>query len=116
VPLIESGKVDSPETKALLEEYLDPMVASGIDYLVLGCTHYPYLLPVLKTVLPAHVKIIDSGQAVARQTKAILVKNDLLTSSKKNGTYRFITNAKVEILEYFLEDFRGTLEVTYQDF
>lgn len=116
VPLIESGKVDSPETKALLEEYLNPMVASGIDYLVLGCTHYPYLLPVLKTVLPAHIKIIDSGQAVARQTKAILVKNDLLTSSKENGTYRFITNAKVEILEYFLRDFKGTLELTYQDF
>ncbi len=116
VPLIESGKVDSPETKALLEEYLNPMVTSGIDYLVLGCTHYPYLLPVLRELLPNHVKIIDSGEAVARQTKAVLVKNDLLTSSNDNGTYRFITNAKVEILEYFLQDFRGTTELTYQDF
>ncbi|MBD0852243.1 glutamate racemase [Maribacter arenosus] len=116
VPLIERGKVDSPETKALLEKYLNPMVASGIDYLVLGCTHYPYLLPVLRELLPNHVKIIDSGEAVARQTKAVLVKNDLLTSSNDNGTYRFITNAKAEILEYFLQDFRGTTELTYQDF
>lgn len=116
VPLIERGKVDSPETKALLKKYLNPMVAAGIDYLVLGCTHYAYLIPVLRELLPDHVKIIDSGEAVARQTKAVLLKNDLLTPSNENGTYRFITNAKVEILDYFLQDFSGALELTYQDF
>lgn len=74
VPLIESGNVNSSKTKALLATYIEPMLSAGIDYLVLGCTHYPYLIPVLEDLLPKHVKIIDSGEAVARQTMAVLVK------------------------------------------
>ncbi|MBO6632179.1 MAG: glutamate racemase, partial [Psychroserpens sp.] len=67
VPLVESGQVDSDEMKALLERYMQPMIEENIDYLVLGCTHYPYLIPSLTKILPKHVKIIDSGQAVAKQ-------------------------------------------------
>ena len=51
--------------KALLPLYLQPMIDANIDYLVLGCTHYPYLMPLLLDLLPQHVKIIDSGEAVA---------------------------------------------------
>ena len=47
--------------KAFLEDYLQPMLKADIDYLVLGCTHYPYLIPYLLELLPKHVKIIDSG-------------------------------------------------------
>ena len=116
VPLIESGRVAAPETRALLEKYVNPIIAAGIDYLVLGCTHYPYLLPVLKTLLPTHIKIIDSGEAVARQTKAVLIKHDLLTTSNENSRHRFITNANVKILEMFLKEYKGSLELRYQDF
>jgi glutamate racemase len=45
------------------------MIKENIDYLVLGCSHYPYLIPQIKKILPSHIKIIDSGEAVARQTK-----------------------------------------------
>lgn len=116
VPLIESGKANSPETKALLEAYLHPMVEDGIDYLVLGCTHYPYLIPLLKKILPGHIQIIDSGEAVARQTKAILVKNGLLSNSIEKGAHHFITNADVEILKGFFVDGGASLNITYQDF
>lgn len=116
VPLIESGRVDAPETRALLEKYLDPMIAAGIDYLVLGCTHYPYLLPVLKKILPEQVRIIDSGEAVARQTKAILIKNDLLADTVENPIHRFITNADVKILQGFLAGYGSYTEVAYSDF
>ncbi|PIF00413.1 MAG: glutamate racemase [Maribacter sp.] len=116
VPLIESGKASSPETRALLEEYLDPMVSAGIDCLVLGCTHYPYLIPLLKKILPAHIKIIDSGEAVARQTKAVLMRNGLLSNSMDKTAHHFITNADVEVLKGFFEDGGVSLEIGYRDF
>ncbi|MGB5498099.1 MAG: glutamate racemase [Maribacter sp.] len=116
VPLIESGKVNSQETKALLERYLEPMLDAGIDYLVLGCTHYPYLIPVLESLLPENVKIIDSGEAVAKQTKAVLSQNDLLTASNEKGKHQFITNADLRILEGFLKDYSPLTKTAYQDF
>jgi glutamate racemase len=68
VPLIENGKLNTPELTALLFKYTKPMVAASVDYLVLGCSHYPYLIPKLLTILPDNITIIDSGAAVARQT------------------------------------------------
>ncbi len=116
VALIEQGKVKSTETKELLLKYLQPMLAHGIDYLVLGCTHYPYLIPVLKEMLPENVKIIDSGEAVARQTKAILKQYALSSSSEEKGKHQFYTNAEVKILDVFLRDISSQKEVKYLDF
>ena len=116
VPLIERGKVHSPETKVLLKNYINPMLVAGIDYLVLGCTHYPYLIPVLEEILPKNVKIIDSGEAVARQTKAVLGKNDLFTGSNEKGNHQFITNTDVGVLESFLKDYSSSIKTSYQDF
>ena len=72
VQLIESGNIDSLEMTKLLQEYLKPMIEANIDYLVLGCSHYPYLIPQLKKILPPNIQIIDSGEAVARQTQNVL--------------------------------------------
>lgn len=116
VPLIEQGKVGSKETKVLLEKFLQPMLADGIDYLVLGCTHYPYLIPVLKEILPENVKIIDSGEAVARQTKAILKKYELENPSTEEGKHQFYTNVDARVLEFFLKDVIAPLEVSRLDF
>lgn len=116
VPLIEKGKAETSETKALLEKYLRPMLNEGIDYLVLGCTHYPYLIPVLKEMLPENVTIIDSGEAVAKQTKAILEQNGLSNSSKVKGKHQFYTNANVVNLNNFLSDARASKEISYLDF
>lgn len=99
VPLIESGKIDSIEMRQLLSTYLKPMLDSNIDYLVLGCTHYPYLIPVLKQMLPAHITIIDSGEAVARQTKFVLEAHQLLNKEKTQSTQIFYTNANKTVLE-----------------
>ena len=102
VELIESGKINSEEIKTLLKIYLQPMIDASIDYLVLGCTHYPYLIPLLLELLPKHVKIIDSGEAVARQTKNILEQNHLLNTSKTNGKSLFYTNGDPEIMSTLL--------------
>ena len=89
VPLIEAGKINSEDTKTLLQGYLEPMLKANIDYLVLGCTHYPYLIPMLLEQLPPHVKIIDSGRAVAKQTLAVLEKNALSNSKFHNAEWKF---------------------------
>lgn len=62
VTLIESGQIESQEIKELLKLYLIPMVEQGMDTLVLGCTHYPYLKPIIKTIIPQDILIIDSGR------------------------------------------------------
>lgn len=99
VTLIEEGKLQSKEIKSLLETYIQPMLDAKIDYLVLGCSHYPYLIPLLKDMLPKEVTIIDSGLAVARQTEAILIEKRILQNSNEPVTHLLFSNGKVEILE-----------------
>ena len=102
VKLIEEGKENAEEIKLLLQEYLRPMLKAGIDCLVLGCTHYPYLIPILRQILPKNIQIIDSGFAVARQTKAVLSKNGLLNTEKVQVQHLFYTNHEVEVLRHFV--------------
>ncbi len=116
VQLIESGMENSAMSRRILEIKLAPMLAAGIDYLVLGCTHYPYLIPVLKEMLPEGVEIIDSGEAVARQTKVVLVENKLLGNSKEKGKHHFYTNSEVEVLEHFLKENSDSITIKYLDF
>ncbi len=91
VELIERGQIDSTEMSNLLKIYLRPMVKANMDCLVLGCSHYPYLIPAIRKIIPEHVKIIDSGEAVAKQTKAVLEKHNLLNESKAKSTQLFYT-------------------------
>ena len=113
VELIESGKLYSNEMKSLLKGYLKPMIEAHIDYLVLGCTHYPYLMPLLLNLLPKHVKIIDSGEAVARQTKTILEKHHILNASFTKPKNEFFTNGNPEVMKSLLVD---EFDVEYLDF
>ncbi len=101
VQLIESGQIHSPEMIRLLKSYLQPLVEKGIDTLVLGCTHYPYLKPIIETIIPKSITIIDSGKAVAKQTKHILKETNLLSDSNTKGVSRFYTNTNTEILRAF---------------
>ncbi|MFD0798188.1 glutamate racemase [Maribacter chungangensis] len=117
VALIESGKLHTAETRELLQGYLKPMLEKGIDYLVLGCTHYPYLIPLLKEILPSGVTIIDSGEAVARQTKAVLKRDGLLnTLDNGDGSHQFLTNTDVALLQHFVSEVAATKTVDYLDF
>ncbi len=109
VELIENNKLISPEMNQLLKKHLKPFIENNIDHLVLGCTHYPYLIPQIKEIIGSQITIIDSGEAVARQTKAILEKNDLL-SSKLNIDFQneFYINTATEVLEHILENKENT--------
>ena len=102
VQLIENGDIDTPEMTELLESYLLPMVEKNIDYLVLGCSHYPYLIPQIKKIIPSKIKIIDSGEAVAKQTKKILEEQNLLNNSENLSSQVFYTNSQTEVLDSIL--------------
>ncbi|WP_281323673.1 glutamate racemase [Flavobacterium sp. IMCC34518] len=103
VQLIENGEINSPEMTQLLQSYLNPMIEANIDYLVLGCSHYPYLIPQIKKILPAHIQIIDSGEAVARQTKNIL-RDVVGLSNAKSSQPIFYTNTNPKVLNEILEN------------
>ncbi|OTG80405.1 glutamate racemase [Acinetobacter sp. ANC 4558] len=81
VPIVEAGEHMESICLQKLKEVLQPVVDENVDYLVLGCTHYPFLKAAIETVFPAQFILIDSGLAVARQTARILIKNELLASS-----------------------------------
>ncbi len=78
VPFVEAGQQMSPECLATLTQILQPVVDQGADYLVLGCTHYPFLKSSIQYIFGQKLTLIDSGFAVARQTARILIKNGLL--------------------------------------
>lgn len=116
VTLIEAGKLDSPEMILLLKKHTKPMIEAEIDFLVLGCSHYPYLIPQLKKILPKNVKIIDSGEAVARQTKIVLQSLNLLRVENTKPMLQFYTNAEITTLTFLLKDFQEFISVDKIDF
>ena len=78
VPFVEQGAQMSEACLSSLQHSLQPVVDQGADYLVLGCTHYPFLKPAIESIFGQKLTLIDSGIAVARQTSRILIKNELL--------------------------------------
>jgi len=106
VPLVEEGWLDHQVTRLTAQEYLRPVVAQNIDTLVLGCTHYPLLKPLLREVLGDQITLVDSAQTIARETEELLRKNSVQNIQAKPPEYRFyVTDVPVrfkEIGEYFL--------------
>jgi len=92
VEQVEAGKLHDPETDRLLNLYLQPMVQAGIDSLVLGCTHYPFLREAIQRMVGPDVEIIDPAPAVARQTGRVLEKNGLLRTSQEPAQRLFYTS------------------------
>jgi len=116
VPLIENGKIESDEMHMLLKKYLNPMLEQHIDYLVLGCSHYPFLIPKIREIVGNNVTIIDSGEAVAKQTKAILEKNNLLNTMNHNPQHHLFNNTNIKTLQEILIDVQHHNTVDYLDF
>jgi glutamate racemase len=78
VECIEAGDLDSPSLRQLLQGYVTPLLAAGCDTLILGCTHYPFLKPLLAQLVPPDIAIIDTGAAVARQLQRLLGERGFL--------------------------------------
>ena len=78
VAQIENGALESRETRHILEEALQPMLEQGIDTVVLGCTHYPFVIPLIQKITGQGVRVIDPAPAVARQVQRLLIASNLL--------------------------------------
>lgn len=105
VNLIEAGHIDTPEIQSLLNQYIQPMLQKNIDTLVLGCTHYPYLIPEIKKIIGEQVKIIDSSLAVAKQTKHVLDKYSFQNLESENKPmHLFFSNTCRPVLSKLLKN------------
>ncbi|MCL6635328.1 MAG: glutamate racemase [Peptococcaceae bacterium] len=99
VELVESGRWERPGAEALLARYLDPLLARGVDTVILGCTHYPFLRPLVEKLAGDGVTVIDTGEAVARQVVRVLEGNGLLAAKTGRGRERFFTSGSPEKVE-----------------
>ena len=91
VPLVEEGWTNHEATHLVAEEYLAPFVKDPIDTLVLGCTHYPLLKPVIGEIVGRSVRLIDSAEETAADARRMLVANEL-TAAAGEGAYRFVAS------------------------
>ncbi len=91
VAQIEAGDLDGPRTRHILEEALEPMLAQGIDTVVLGCTHYPFVIPLIEQIVGPQVRVIDPAPAVARQAARLLDERGLSDGEHSPATLRFLT-------------------------
>ncbi len=102
VELVESGETSGQKVKDLLKVYIDPMLEQGADHIVLGCTHYPFLLDSIKEIAGSGVVIVDPAPAIAFRTLNVINENNLKISEIKEATSEypttFYTTAPVEKL------------------
>jgi glutamate racemase len=103
VPLVEAGELDSERTRAAVREYVRPLVDAGVDELVLGCTHYPFLMPLIAEVAGPGVEIIDPAPAVARQTGRVLAQRGW-TADGHEAEHRFYTTGDAGRFERALRE------------
>jgi glutamate racemase len=102
VELIEAGQFDTPETEALLCQYLEPMLATQVDQIALGCTHYPLLMPLIERIVNGRASVIDPAQAVARQVERVLNRHNLAATTGRPADqvqHRFYTTGQSEPLQ-----------------
>jgi glutamate racemase len=96
VEQVEAGDFDSDKTRELLKAHLLPLLERGVDVLVLGCTHYPFLTPLIQEIVGRDVTILDTGDAIAAELKRQLEKNHLTAAENSMGGLQFFSNGDIE--------------------
>jgi len=89
VEQVERGDLSSDKTRALIVQYVQPLVAQNVDIIVLGCTHYPFLVSLIQEIVGSSIAVIDSGAAIARELKSRLEKAEILAGPHHPGPVRF---------------------------
>lgn len=103
---IEAGRFEGPEIRRILESALRPMLAEGVDSIVLGCTHYPFAIPLIEEIVGPRVRVIDPAPAVARQLGRVLAGRGLLAEGPPAHP-RFITSGDPQAFRASLEQLLG---------
>jgi glutamate racemase len=107
---IEAGALDGIETRRILERALIPMLAKNIDTIVLGCTHYPFVIPVIQSIVGTQVRVIDPAPAVARHVERVLAAHNLLQPGLEDSPVapvRYITTADAGRFKCQIEQMLG---------
>ena len=99
---VEQGDLDGPRTRAILEEALLPMMEQHIDTVVMGCTHYPFVIPLIQQIVGTDVRVIDPAPAVARQVLRLLEAGGLKRPEGDAGSMRFYTSGDAEAVQSLL--------------
>ena len=107
VSLIEKGNLDGKETRDLLEKVIHPMLEKGIDTIVLGCTHYPLVIPLVKEIAGPNVNVIDPAPAVARQVQRVLREHNWLSEGNHVSDFRLMTSGDPKLVEELLPKLLG---------
>jgi glutamate racemase len=109
--MVEEGWIDHEATRLVAREYLEPMLEAEIDTLVLGCTHYPLLKPLLREVLGSSVRLIDSAEETAAETARTLGVEGLSARDDAEPTYRFVaSDDPLQFLQLGQRFLGGTME------
>lgn len=101
---IEAGRLDGVQTRSILNTALQPMLAAGIDTVVLGCTHYPLVIPLIQKICGPQVRVIDPAPAVARQTQRLAAQNAL--PAVKGSTLNYFTSGSVRSFSALIDLFQ----------
>ena len=119
VEQIEHGEMETAETRRILEEALLPMLAQGLDTIVLGCTHYPFVIPLIREIAGDEVRIIDPAPAITLQVGRLLRAGKMLNEKEAgsgSGRLHFFTSGEVKNFTSLLPRLLGeTGEVTHVD-
>ena len=107
VQQIEKGNVDGEETRRILRSALLPMLENNIDTVVLGCTHYPFVIPLIEEIVGESVRVIDPAPAVARQSGRLLEARDMRNRSGGKGKLRLYTSGDPKVLQSLLPKLFG---------
>lgn len=108
VPIVESGEYNSALAKKVVAESLQPLKCTGIDTIILGCTHYPLLGPIVASTMGKEVTVISSGDETARETSAILEYQGLLNKDKEKPTHYFYTTGSKGMFERIASSWLGS--------
>jgi len=107
VQQIEAGELDSAATRAILERALEPMLEQKIDTIVLGCTHYPFVIPMIEEIAGAGVRVIDPAPAIARQARRLLETSAEAAAGPEPGRVRIFTTGEAASLARLLPRLTG---------
>lgn len=100
VPLVENGQIDNDETKTVAKEYLKPLIKEKIDTLILGCTHYPHLVKVIKEIVGPNVALVNPAEAAVAETKQWLKQAKTLRNSNTPGKHvYYVTGSEPQFTE-----------------
>ena len=104
VERIEAGDLVSPQTREILVKALKPMMQAGVDEVVMGCTHYPFVIPLIEEIVGEEIQVIDPAPAVARQAGRLLEEYDLFNNGDRSGETSFFTSGRTDEMERLVSE------------